>query len=310
MHRFKNIVVGVDLAGHEHLVSGRGLGRYSRAAVEKAVWVARRNGAHLHLLSTLDVDAHAASLIRRDEAAGRPTVLDKARGRLEDLATPARGAGLAVTLDVQIGSPSTVLLTDIEDNARDLVVVGTRARGTLARRLLGSTAQRMIVRAAIPAWVARQGPDCAFDTILAPVDFDGVSRDVLELAESFASDMGAALHVVHAIDYSAEQVLRAGDADETLIAEYHTEREANARARFETLLTESLKRPEAATRHLVAGDPSATILALAEKLEADLVVMGTRGRPDMEHRLVGDTAERVLPHLDTSLLVVKPHPDA
>ena len=43
MDRFKNIVVGVDLAGREHLVSGGGLGRFSKAALEKAVWLARRN---------------------------------------------------------------------------------------------------------------------------------------------------------------------------------------------------------------------------------------------------------------------------
>jgi nucleotide-binding universal stress UspA family protein len=310
MDRFKNIVVGVDLAGREHLVSGRGLGRYSRAAVEKAVWVARRNDAHLHVLSTLDVDAHAEALINRAAAAGHPNVLETARERLEDLATAARGAGLVVTTDVQLGHPSDRLLTDIEDNARDLVVVGTRARGSLARRLLGSTALRMIVRAPIPAWVARQGPDQNFDTVLAPVDFDAVADDVLGLAESFAKEVGAQLHVLHAVDFSAEQVLRAGDADEELISEYHRERKSAARTRFESLIGEHLRDPDGATLHLVAGSPSQSILELAGSIEADLVVMGTRGRQDLSHRLVGDTAERVLPHLDTSLLVVKPKPAA
>lgn len=306
MQRFKNVVVGVDLAGREHLVSGRGLGRFSRAALEKAVWVAQKNGARLHILTTVDVDAHAEALIRRDADAGRSTVLDIARARLEDLAAPARGAGIAVTTDVQFGHPSESLLTDIEDNGRDLVVVGTRARGTLARRLLGSTALRMIVRAPVPAWIAREGPDHVFDVVLAPVDFDRVAHDVLTLAESFAEEFGAALHVVHCVDYSAEQVLRAGDADEALIAEYHRERESAARRRFEELLAAHLRHPEKATRHLLAGAPPAAILELTGSLEADLVVMGTRGKPDLGHTLLGDTAERVLPHLDTSLLVVKP----
>jgi len=310
MDRFENIVVGVDLAGREHLVSGQGLGRYSRSALEKAVWVARRNDAHLHILSTIDVDAHAESLIRRDADAGRSTVLDTARARLEDLATPARGAGLAVTTDVRFGHPSDRLLDDIAENGRDLVVVGTRARGSLARRLLGSTALRMIVRAPIPAWIAREGPDHVFDTVMAPVDFDTCSEEVLQLAEGFASEVGAKLHVVHAVDYSAEQVLRAGDADEALIREYHREREAEAQRRFDALLRETLRNPDAVTRHLLSGSASQSILELAGTLEPDLVVMGTRGRVDAAHRVVGDTAERVLPHLDTSLLVIKPRPEA
>jgi CPA2 family monovalent cation:H+ antiporter-2 len=306
MDRFKNIVVGVDLAGREHLVSGRGLSRFSRAALEKAVWVARRNGAHLHLLATIDVDAHAESLILRAQAAGRPSVLDTARDRLEDLATPARGADLVVTTDVQIGLPADALMQDVLDNDRDLVVVGTRERGALARRLMGSTALRMVVRSPCAAWIAREGPNYVFDTVLAPVDFDDVSGEVLKLAESFARDVGATLHVLHAVDYSAEQVLRAGDADEEMIAEYHRERRGTAQAEFDALLTQHLREPGKAQRHLVAGGASQTILETASRLDADLVVMGTLGRHELEHRLLGDTAERVLPHLDTSLLVVKP----
>jgi len=306
MDRFKNIVVGIDLAGREHLVSGGGLGRYSRAALEKAVWVARRNDARLHLIACLEVDVHAEALLRRDADAGRSTVLDTARGRLEDLATSARGAGLSVTTDVQMGHPSVKLLADIADNGRDLVVVGTRARGSLARRLLGSTALRMILRAPIPTWVAREGPDYVFDNVLAPVDFDSVAGDVLGLAEQFASAVDATLHVAHAVDYSAEQLLRAGDAGEAMIDEYHRERQSQARTSFDALLRDHLKRPDAAKRHLVAGNAADALLELAGKLEPDLVVMGTRGRVDLEHRIVGDTAERVLAHLDTSLLVVKP----
>mgnify|MGYP000273015052 CR=1 FL=1 len=52
---------------------------------------------------------------------------------------------------------------------------------------------------------------------------------------STLSEVGARLHVAHAVDYSAEQVLRAGDADEELIAEYHRERKEEADGRFEDL---------------------------------------------------------------------------
>ncbi|MGI9383250.1 MAG: universal stress protein, partial [Methyloligellaceae bacterium] len=46
--------------------------------------------------------------------------------------------------------------------------------------------------------------------------------------------------------------------------------------------------------------------AVAEKLHADLVVMGTVARAGIEGFLIGNTAESVLARLDCSVLAVKP----
>ena len=306
MDRFRNVLVGVDLAGREHLISGRGLDPFSGAALDKARWVARRNRARLHLLSTLEIDAHAESLICRDDAAGRPNVLAKARERLESLAAPCREDGLEVTTTVGFGKASTALLADIAENGRDLVVVGHRGQGAVAARLMGSTVIKLVSRAAIPVWVARDGPDSEFDVVLAPVDFDDTAADILRLAEAFAVDRGARLHVLHAVDYSAEEVLRAGDASEEVIAEYHAQREKDARERFEALLARELKAPGAAERHVVDGSAPKAIHDLARRLGADLIVMGTHSRAGLGGTILGSTAERVLPHIDTSLLVLRP----
>ncbi len=309
MDRFRNVVVGLDLSGDEHLVEEGPLRRFSRVALEKAIWVARRNRAALHLLTTLDIDVIAEELLRKAIDAGRPNVRDAALARLDQLAAPAREAGLAVTLSVEFGNPAAALLADVAAHGRDLVVVGTRTRSALARRLLGSTARRLLIDCPAAVWVAREGPSHEFRTVLAPIDFDGVAPDVLRLAESFATETGARLHVAHVVDYSAEAVLRAGDADDELVAEYHRQREADARARFDGLVGERLERPSAAVRHLLAGSAAPVVLELAGRLDADLVVMGARGSHDAGGRLLlGGTADRVLPLLDTSLLVLKPRP--
>ena len=58
--------------------------------------------------------------------------------------------------------------------------------------------------------------------------------------------------------------------------------------------------------HILAGVPDKTILHMANELKADLVIMGSAGREGIQGFLRGNTAEKVLHHLRTDILVVKP----
>ena len=44
----------------------------------------------------------------------------------------------------------------------------------------------------------------------------------------------------------------------------------------------------------------------AAKVRAQIVVMGTVGRKGVKARLIGNTAEKVLDHLKTDVLAIKP----
>ena len=54
------------------------------------------------------------------------------------------------------------------------------------------------------------------------------------------------------------------------------------------------------------GSPSREIPALAKRLKADLVVMGTAGRSGIPGLIMGNTAETVLYQLDCSVVAIKP----
>jgi nucleotide-binding universal stress UspA family protein len=53
------------------------------------------------------------------------------------------------------------------------------------------------------------------------------------------------------------------------------------------------------------GSPSERILALAEELGADLIVIGTHGRKGIQRLMVGSVAENVLRHAHCAVLVVR-----
>ena len=58
--------------------------------------------------------------------------------------------------------------------------------------------------------------------------------------------------------------------------------------------------------HLVAGLTHEELPALADKLDADIVVMGAVARNRWKRLFIGATAERTLEHLPCDLLIVKP----
>jgi len=60
------------------------------------------------------------------------------------------------------------------------------------------------------------------------------------------------------------------------------------------------------TPHILAGVPNKTIPHLANKLKADLVILGSIGRAGIQGLIHSNTAEKVLHHLRTDMLVVKP----
>jgi nucleotide-binding universal stress UspA family protein len=59
-------------------------------------------------------------------------------------------------------------------------------------------------------------------------------------------------------------------------------------------------------RHLIKGWPRKEIPALAERLDVDLVVMGTVARTGVPGLLMGNTAETILNQIDCSVLAIKP----
>jgi len=58
--------------------------------------------------------------------------------------------------------------------------------------------------------------------------------------------------------------------------------------------------------HLVKGSARREIPVLAQKLEVDVVVMGTVARTGIPGLIMGNTAEAILEQLDCSVLAIKP----
>ncbi len=141
----------------------------------------------------------------------------------------------------------------------------------------------------------------AYERIVCAIDLGPQSEAVLERAARIAADCSASVTVVHVVDYvpplGEDHILPPLESVEADLL-------AAARKRLDALF-ERIGVPEAEKHdvQLLSGKPANVIADLAERLEADLVVIGTHGRHGMRG-LLGSTTDRVLQRAGCDVLVV------
>ena len=308
MSNHRNVSCGLELPPSDVLAPDKPLSTASAAALATATRIARDDGAALHLLTALDFDFAADWMLQDAKLKGGDSVVERARARLVALAATAQAAGLRVTIETSTRSPADALLVDAAQEHRDLIVVGTRERGSIVRNLLGSTALSLLRRATVPVWVARTAYGDKPPTVLAAIDLGDMAPRVVAAAAHAAAAAGGTLHVLHVVDFSAEDVLRTGSADLEFVTEYRRRKREDAEVKVPEIVANACASGPKATIHLRYGDVRPTILGVAEEVRADLVVIASvvHGALGAAISGLGRTAEHVLPRLPTSLLVLKP----
>jgi nucleotide-binding universal stress UspA family protein len=165
--------------------------------------------------------------------------------------------------------PATEILQAAQDGAIDLLVIGTRGHKGLARLVLGSTAEDLIHQAKCP--ILTIGPTVPlpkqplrFQKIVYATDFSAEAAKACVFALSFAQDFGARLYLCHVLPDPAgiDQM-----NDQELTARF-----TSALQRLVPDVAREWCEPECVLEHGHAADG---ILLLAQRVKADLIVLGT-----------------------------------
>jgi nucleotide-binding universal stress UspA family protein len=316
MKRFKEIlcVVQADQAGEP--------------ALERAVSLAVSNQANL---TVVDIVPHVTTGIGMPDGGPVSASLQDAlvashEQALEQLVGPYRGQ-TGIETRVLIGTPFLEIVHDVLRNGRDLVIRLAEQHDWLDR-VFGGDDMHLLRKCPCPVWLIKSGAPKAFRRILAAVDVgDGyperemesrqaLNRQILEMASSLALADFAELHIVHTWDAIGEGILRQGvfiSAPENEINAYVEKTRRHHADCLNSLLAEVARgtvkdaldylEPES---HLVKGPARREIPALASRIGADLVVMGTVVRTGVSGFIMGNTAETILGQIDCSVLAIKP----
>ena len=191
----------------------------------------------------------------------------------------------------------------------DLLVVPARGDDPFGP---DSVTQHLFRKCPVPVWSVYPGRVPFPRRVLAAVDpgaSGSVERDlarrVLELAHRVAGTGPIELHAAHVWSVPAEAMIRSKFGSKRTQA-FLDQQRRRAQDQLEELIAEAHLEPSIAGTHLPAGSPASAIPALAEELDADLVVLGSSGHKGLAGILIGSTAEAIVTRMARSVAVVKP----
>lgn len=272
-----------------------------------ATAVARHFGAALHLLH---VDPPMPMLAPYGEIPVDPRLFeDQREAALADLssaAARARAAGVTVETTLCGGQPAREILSAATAMRPDLVVIGTHGHGGVEHLLLGSVTEKVMRKAPCPVMVVPPGahPESGvhFSRILCPIDGSPTSADALTYALSLARETGSQVTLLYVI----EPVPAAGEFGVLDVAEYRRLGDAHARQVLREAVADDVRAWLRLDERVASGKPSERILDAATVDQADVIVMGVRGRGAIDVFAFGSTTNEVVRRATCPVLAVHP----
>jgi len=284
------------------VVAGIATVRRDDPVLDPAIRLADRLGAHLHLVHVFALPdpllaAYGQAGYLGDDF-GRDHG-DALRAELERRAA-AREPGSPVTCHVILGNAAEDLCWMAGNLGADLIMVGSTREGKLARKILGTTADRVIRHARIPVLVIRRGGVVEPRRVLLTTDLTEMNAAPYELGYDLAHALNPGstleLRCLLAIWYglTLPPPLK-GD-----LARQMAEREL---AQFLEAREERGRGVEQSVR---IGTPAEEIVSEAREWECDLLVLGTHSRHGLGRLFFGSVAAAAARDAFCDVLVVPP----
>jgi nucleotide-binding universal stress UspA family protein len=288
MYRYKNILVCLNLSQVDASVL-RYAGLLTRTAKSERAWF-------IHVVSK----ANLPDSFLKEYPQLAPAVDDMMQQRLAEAVNgDFQGFdGTEKILSVLEGDKLKVMLGQIQDNNADLVIVGRKTEQSGR----DSLEKQLARRAPCSVLIVPQGSAPSITRVLCAVDFSEFSVRALDKALLYCRHLGLpALHVAHYYGLPTGYHKAGLSADE-----FATRLEPHLHKEFDEFLARVETRDVTVQRIVRrAGDVATAICDELKAVEADLLVLGSRGRSGPASALLGTLPEKMIWKTDTPMLVVK-----
>lgn len=205
--------------------------------------------------------------------------------------------------------PAYLLIERVAREAHaDLIVIGARTASDRPWLRLGSTAERLLRAAVTSVLVVHGRPHTAPTKLLVAVDDAAITPRVLRVAGDLAERFDAPIHAVHVLSNAAYSHLLSVEA-----ATSRSQAEAAAKV-DQDIAAETLRwlqelwhhtpRRDKLEAEILHGVPGNEILAAAERVGAELIVMGRYGIGRVIPAVLGSVVGSVVHGASCPVLVV------
>ncbi len=264
-------------------------------ALKRAEQLAVDTGARLHLFCCDYADV--STFDSRSDA--KHSTISSAKAQLEALAEPLRNEGIQVSTESYWNDDwvESVLHASSRIGA-DMVIKASRPHNLLERHLQRTSDITLLRKSSCSTLLVRQSVPWTEQVVLAAITLDSddpehdlLNNRIITEAQRLSKSTQSVLHIVTA----HEHLPSIGDVLRLLEEEDDSSNEELIGARFGIP-------PERV--HIEHMPPKDAIISQAETLKADVLVIGTIARRGVKAALIGNTAEKVLDHVETDILVV------
>ena len=271
---FRNILFPTDLSTN------------ARAALKYAAAFARHGGGRVVLFNVQEAKADGSQPEKFDDLRSDPLL-----------------QGVVIDHSIVEGEPATEIAQGAVDHGVDLITVVMRDRNRLSRAFGNSIAEEIIAEAPCAVLAVRPAQrdfvnhsDIQLKRVLLATNFRPSSVAATQLATQIANQLGAELHAVYVIGDYFEQ-----------ISSMFPEGGLTALTRLRSYVQERMGQlPRADATHISEGRPYQEIVKLADKLETDLIVVGTAVHGSLfgSNQVLGSEIERVIRNAPCPVLCV------
>jgi nucleotide-binding universal stress UspA family protein len=257
---FKHILVPLDGS------------KLAEAILPAAISLAEMLHAPVTLLHVIEQDA--STEVHKDHHLTRPA---EAQEYLDNICQTVFPASVKVDTHIHSAPVSDVSGSIIEHATSefqpDLILLCSHGKGGMRNLLFGSIAQQVAAAGGIPVMLIKPGLAASsfrISRILVPLDNESIHDLALPYAEALSEAYQARLDILCVIPTLT--------TDSGAHAAAGTMLPVTAAAYLD--ITEEKGLP--ATAEIVRGDPALMIIKQAERLETDLILLGTHGRAGLD----------------------------
>lgn len=277
-----------------------------RNALREAVRLATAFQARLSVVHVMDefLVHELKNALSTDQASVRAEWQEKLRKFVEETGIE----GPSPEMEVRIGHPFLELSETCRVHGADLLVMGAKGSRNDPGRV-GVIAAKCVRKAPVDVLLVREDACGPHRHLVTCVDFSDNSAKAVRLALALAAQDGASLDCLNIYQSALAMSLDYGG----MVAPMPIGTDVQALGMWEGQLAkfvEPLKAefPGVRVNTLVKERVNIreAILEHVQDTQADMVVLGTRGKTGLKELLIGTTAEKIVANAPCSILAVKP----
>lgn len=292
---------------------------FSKRALDHAIAIAHRYESKVTLLyvcPSMPAVAYAGGIPPLESIILTDTDRERLQSQLRTFADLDAASGVQVQFLVREGDTVSEILDAEVSTKADLLTVGTHGRSGFERLFLGSITEKLLRKARCPVLtVPRLNPGTVparpelFKRILCAIDFSECSIAALQYAMSMAQENDAELVLLYVVPNDLVP-LPGQSADDVMdrsisVADFFIRREARVRELLQQAIPEAVRTYCSVETTMAHGKPSTEILKAAHERQADLIVIGVRGRGAADLTVFGSTTQHVVRQAACPVLTIR-----